>query len=276
MKSFFKKFLSVLFLCITIPSLHLSANCVNGNKDLVSSQSLEITKKNSKFELDKSNLLDCISLLYMDKLETERLILDEEYFSDVRPLANMINNKEIYKYLYYGSDCKSINENFSFASDRQAIMYVTYPFLNCTRAYFEFIKSLKDEPNAKKLRENAIFKSDRFVIRKKDTKEPMGWIGFDIKKIGEGISIEIDYFLGKIYQKQGYAQEGAIALSKKIFGSINEGIFIVNHHKLNEDSKKLANKILNSLMEDKTHSYKLTTLDINNMTRYNLEKTIKK
>ena len=82
-----------------------------------------------------------------------------------------------------------------------------------------------------------------FILRLKDTKVPIGMLGFTFMPTAAGKVINISYWLGKEYQKKGYAKEAIPKIVAEVFDNIKNLKLYIDFRKPNIASKRIADHI---------------------------------
>lgn len=260
---FFKKGLSVILILLlfyNVPAFNIIS---------ISSNTVEISKDcNAIYCLDNETVKDGFNIIlknlnsvFENGLNTERLIIDKINNLDVDKLSEFIFDQDITK--YYFSDCsgKKIIENYKFNNLKFARNNIMFKKVYNNVKYY-ISKKFKGQDLV----------AD-FAIRLKNTKEPCGIIGYSIQNISGKLIVSVHYFLGKKYQKNGYAKEAAINLTKYILKNIPDYTLKIGVHKNNISSQKVAGELIKGILISNNESkYSKSVIDINNMFDYRVQK----
>lgn len=267
-----KKFLSTIITTLMLPSFFTTATL---SGDLYSSsEESRSSSPTSILELSESRLSEnCSSLtkvlegVYEKGYETERLIIEKIKESDEEALAKQIYDEDVTRYFFQTEDHQRMIENFKFDSLERAKAFTTYRRVT---------SNLKFKARTTKDPKEILLGDHAFAVRLKDSKEPIGVLGYNISTENSKFLLNIDYFIGKNYQQKGYAKEAAVALTNHIFQNISEGIFLADIHILNKASRKVAKHTIDAIIkEDEKSEYQKSKSYINNMVKYRLDKSLK-
>ena len=272
-----KKFLSTIIATLMLPSFFASASLYSSSEYSSSDESRSTSSSSisDSFErLQEERLSEiCLKLteilkdVYENGYKTERLIIERIKESDEETLAEQIYDEDVTRYFIQTSDGSRILENFKFASFEHAKAFTAYRRVTSN---LKFIARTTKDPKEILLGEHA------FVVRLKDSKEPIGVLGYNISTEDSKFLLDINYFIGKDYQQKGYAKEAAAALTNHIFQNISEGIFLADIYIRNKSSRRVAKHTIDAIIkEDEKSEYKKSKTYINNMVKYRLEKSLK-
>ena len=211
-----KKFkLNFLFLLFFIPLFSISNICVVQANFLKPSYS-KISEK-PKEEIDFSNFLNDLA---SKGFETDRLKVDKIKKEDYDILAEYLMDPDVTKYLVIERTMKFYN-------------------INQAKNYVEFLDRVH---------------TATFVLRLKDSKIPIGMLGFSFANMAKDRVINISYWLGKEYQNKGYAKEAIPMIVNEVFKNIGNFKFYIDFKTQNIASKKLADCIIEYITKNNSES----------------------
>lgn len=158
-----------------------------------------------------------------EQIQTERLLLDRTSLKDdIDVLAKYLMDKDIPRYLAYG-----IQDGFNTLDEAKKYLLETDSV------------------------ETSTLKLYSYSVKLKDTKLPIGQIDFVLNKDS---SSEMGYWLGKEFQKQGYASEACIDLALKFFDADDVKNFHIEYFPENTASANLSSKIMKNIQEKSTYN----------------------
>lgn len=176
-----------------------------------------------------------------DQIQTERLLLDRTSLKDdIDTLAKYLLNKDVTRYLGIGT------QN-GFNSIDQA-----KEFLNTGNI-----------PNSKDV--------CTYSIKLKENKLPIGQVDFVVYN---DATSEMGYWLGKDFQKHGYASEACLDLAVKFFDSDDVQKFHIEYFPQNTASANLSKKIMKNIQ--KKSEYNTIKKQVKNTQHISLEDTLEK
>lgn len=271
-----KKILSGLISLLMVPSSLLGTSLAGSAREndvpssfsraqeSIKGQVAEFSGKIDRYTANSAHLQKALDEIYLNNWTTDRLSIEYIKPTDIGPLAAQIFDEDVSRY-YFNETEYSIFENYKF-NDIKSAIHMTH-FRQVT-SEIEHYMALYRECNY-----DSILGSKDFVIRLKDTKEPIGILGYDIRRDGLNIVISTNYYIGKQYQGKGYAKEATAGITKYLFDAIEEGTFEATVHQKNEGSKKIMKNTFKTIIQkDKRSRYNEKAVDINNLVLYTLNK----
>ena len=219
--------LNFLFLLFFIPLFSLS------NFYIVSANDLKSSPYNfyemSRICSDEKNLSKALEDLALKGFETERLKIDKMKKEDYDILSSYLMDNEVTKYLVVGSTLRFFD-------------------VKNAKRYIEFLDRVH---------------TATFILRLKDTKKPIGMLGFSFDNTFKGQIVNISYWLGKEYQGKGYAKEAIPMIVNEAFKNIGTLKFYIDFRTENIASKKLADSIIEYISKNNSESSKLAVEKFN-------------
>jgi len=156
-----------------------------------------------------------------DQIQTERLLLDRTSLKDdIDVLAKYLLDIDVTRYLAYGTQ-----NGFNTIDQAKS-------FLN-----------VGEIPNSKEY--------CTYSIKLKDNKLPIGQVDFVL--FNDSTS-EMGYWLGKEFQKQGYASEACVDLALKFFDADDVKKFHIEFFPENTASANLSSKIMKNIQEKSVYN----------------------
>ena len=264
MGSVFKRGLSGLLVLLLFFNIPIFKENLTENTTVKASK----TSVCSDFQSNKPSLnnfnviLKKLNNVFENGLNTERLVIDKINNLDVDKLGEYIFDKDITKYYFSDYSGKKIIENYKFDNLKSAKNNIIFKKVYNNVKYYM----------SKKFKGQELVTD--FAIRLKKTREPCGVIGYNIENNGGKMMISIHYFIGKKYQKNGFAKEATINLTRYILKDISDYTLKVDVHKNNISSQKVANELIKKLVtKDDENKFSKSIIDINNIFDYRLQKT---
>lgn len=209
-----------LFLLIFIPLF--SSNFCTAQAAYLKSPCYDFSKISQRYseELNFSNFLNDLAL---KGLKTDRLEIDEIKKEDYDILAEYLMDHDVTKYL---------------------VVERTMSFYNVDHAkhYVEFLDRVH---------------TATFILRLKDSKKPIGMLGFAFTDMAKDRVINISYWIGKEYQNKGYAKEAIPMVVNEAFKHIGNFKFYIDFRTQNVASRKLADSIIEYIAKNNPESSKL-------------------
>lgn len=210
-----------LFLLFFIPLF--SSNFCTVQVNCLKSPCYDFSKFSQRHseELDFSNFLNDLAL---KGFETDRLEIDKMKKEDYDVLAEHLMNPDVTKYLVIERTLKFYNVNHA-------------------KHYVEFLDRVH---------------TATFILRLKDSKKPIGTLGFSFVDMAKDRVINISYWLGKEYQNKGYAKEAIPMVVNEAFKNIGNFKFYIDFRTQNVASRKLADSIIEYIAQNNPESSQLT------------------
>lgn len=156
-----------------------------------------------------------------DQIQTERLLLDRTSLKDdIDILAKYLLDKDVTRYLAFG-----IQDGFNTIDQAKN-------FLN-----------VGEVPNSKEF--------CTYSIKLKENNLPIGQVDFVLYN---DATSEMGYWLGKEFQKQGYASEACLDLALKFFDADDVKKFHIEYFPENTASANLSSKIMKNIQEKSAYN----------------------